>query len=66
MIRQSVIAFPPFFITRNELSLAHERPQHFRLYRLYEVAKAPRMFKLNPPLEEAVTLEAETWRASVS
>jgi hypothetical protein len=55
----------PFFVTRNELSLAHERPNHFRLYRLYEVAKAPRLYKLRPPLEEAVTLEAETWRARV-
>ncbi len=55
----------PFFVTRNELSLAHERPEHFRLYRLYEVAKAPRLFKLKPPLEEAVTLETETWRARV-
>ena len=55
----------PFFVTRNELSLAHERPEHFRLYRLYEVARAPRLFKLKPPLEEAVTLEAETWRARV-
>ena len=55
----------PFFVTRNELSLAHERPEHFRLYRLYEVAQTPRLFKLRPPLEEAVTLEAETWRARV-
>lgn len=55
----------PFFVTRNELSLAHERPDHFRLYRLYEVAQAPRLFKLKPPLEEAVTLETETWRARV-
>lgn len=55
----------PFFVTRNELSLAHERPEHFRLYRLYEVGQAPRLFKLKPPLEEAVTLEAETWRARV-
>ena len=55
----------PFFVTRNELSLAHERPDHFRLYRLYEVAQAPRLFTLKPPLEEAVTLEAETWRARV-
>lgn len=55
----------PFFVTRNELSLAHERPEHFRLYRLYEVAQAPRLFKLKPPLEEAVTLETETWRARV-
>lgn len=55
----------PFFVTRNELSLAHERPEHFRLYRLYEIAQAPRLFKLRPPLEEAVTLEADTWRARV-
>lgn len=55
----------PFFVTRNELSLAHERPEHFRLYRLYEVGQASRLFKLKPPLEEAVTLEAETWRARV-
>lgn len=55
----------PFFVSRNELSLAHERPEHFRLYRLYEVARAPRLFKLRPPLEEALTLEPETWRARV-
>ena len=55
----------PFFISRNELSLAHERPEHFRLYRLYEFSQAPRLFKLKPPLEAAVTLEAETWRARV-
>lgn len=56
----------PFFISRNELSLAHERPDHFRLYRLYEFAQTPRLFKLKPPLEKAATLEAETWRARVA
>lgn len=56
----------PFFVTRNELALAEERPDHFRLYRLYEIAKAPRMFKLRPPIAQAVTLEPETWRARVS
>lgn len=55
----------PFFISRNELSLAHERPDHYRLYRLYDFSQTPRLFKLKPPLEEAVTLEAETWRARV-
>lgn len=56
----------PFFVTRNELALSQERPDHFRLYRLYEIAKAPRMFRLKPPIEQAVTLEPETWRARVS
>ncbi len=55
----------PFFISRNELSLAHERPDHFRLYRLYDFSQTPRLFKLKPPLEETVTLEAETWRARI-
>ncbi|RZJ35102.1 MAG: DUF3883 domain-containing protein [Brevundimonas sp.] len=56
----------PFFITRNELALSEERPDHFRLYRLYDLAKAPRMFRLKPPIPQAVTLEPETWRARVS
>lgn len=56
----------PFFVTRNELALSQERPDHFRLYRLYEITKTPRMFKLRPPIEQAVTLEPETWRARVS
>lgn len=55
----------PFFLTRNELALSEERPEHFRLFRLYEVAQAPRLFRLKPPIAEAVTLEPETWRARV-
>jgi len=55
----------PFFISRNELSLAQERPEHFRLYRLYEVAQSPRSFVLKPPLDKAASLEPETWRARV-
>lgn len=55
----------PFFVTRNELALSKERPEHFRLFRLYEVAQAPRLFRLKPPIAKAVTLEPETWRARV-
>jgi hypothetical protein len=54
----------PFFITRNERSLADERPDAFRLFRVYEFSSANRLFKLRPPLEAFVRLEAETWRAS--
>ncbi|MFI4976467.1 MAG: DUF3883 domain-containing protein [Caulobacterales bacterium] len=54
----------PFFLTRNERSLADERPDAFRLFRVYEFAAANRLFKLRPPLERSVVLEAETWRAS--
>jgi hypothetical protein len=54
----------PFFLTRNERSLSDERPEAFRILRVYEFAQAPRLFRLRPPLENAVQLEAETWRAS--
>jgi hypothetical protein len=54
----------PFFLTRNERSLADERPDAFRLFRVYEFASANRLFKLRPPLEAFVHLEAENWRAS--
>jgi Domain of unknown function (DUF3883) len=54
----------PFFLTRNERSLADERPEAFRLFRVYEFAAGNRLFKLRPPLEALVRLEAETWRAS--
>jgi hypothetical protein len=54
----------PFFLTRNERSLAQERPDAFRIYRLYEFSQAPRLFKLRPPLEQAVILEPEAYRAS--
>lgn len=54
----------PFFLTRNERSFAEERPEAFRLYRVYEFGEAPRFFKLRPPLEHAIVLEPETYRAS--
>jgi len=54
----------PFFLTRNERSLADERPDAFRLFRVYEFSAGNRLFKLRPPLEALVRLEAETWKAS--
>jgi hypothetical protein len=54
----------PFFLTGNERSFAEERPEAFRLYRVYEYGESPRFFKLRPPLESAVMLEPTTYRAS--
>lgn len=54
----------PFFITRTEHEVSQERPDHWRLHRLYDLASEPRLFRLRPPLEIAVTLEPETWRAT--
>lgn len=55
----------PFFLTRTEREVSQERPAEWRLFRLYELSGDPKLFRLKPPLESAVTLEAETWRATV-
>ena len=53
----------PFFITRNEVSLAQEKPDKFRLIRLYDFRQQARAFELLPPLENHVRLEAQNFVA---
>lgn len=57
-------ARPPFFLTRNECELAAERPADWRIYRIHLFTRGPRIFTVAPPLESAVKLAPETWRAS--
>ncbi|HEY1903769.1 MAG TPA: DUF3883 domain-containing protein [Terracidiphilus sp.] len=57
-------AHTPFFITRNEFSVARESPAHWQIYRVYLFASGPRIFTIAPPLEDNVRLSTETWRAS--
>lgn len=52
-----------FFLTRTEREVSTERPDAWRLYRLHDLAAAPALFQLKPPLEAVMTLTAETWRA---
>ena len=40
----------PFFVSRNEELLSLERPKEFRLYRVFDLAIRPRIFKIHPPL----------------
>jgi len=54
----------PFFLTRNECELAAERPADWRIYRIHLFTRGPRIFTVAPPLESAVKLAPETWRAS--
>jgi hypothetical protein len=56
----------PFYITRNELSLASERPDDFRLCRVFDFSSHPRMFELAPPLEKLVHLSPLNYEASFS
>jgi hypothetical protein len=55
----------PFYLTRNEHEVAKERPDTFRLYRLYDFSKVPRLFTLTPPLATLLQLEPLTFRATL-
>jgi hypothetical protein len=56
----------PFYITRNELSLSSERPEAFRLCRVFDFSLRPRMFELAPPLANFVHLSPLSYEASFS
>ncbi len=56
----------PFFLSRNECALATERPADWQIYRVHLFARGPRIFTIAPPLENAINLTTETWRASFS
>jgi hypothetical protein len=56
----------PFYVTRNELSLSSERPEAFRLCRVFDFSIRPRMFELAPPLANFVHLSPLSYEASFS
>jgi len=56
----------PFYITRNELSLSSQRPEAFRLCRVFDFSIRPRMFELAPPLKNFVHLSPLSYEASFS
>ena len=58
------VATTPFFLSRNEIETAKARMDIWRLYRVHEFAKAPRIFEMSPPLDEKLVLRPDTWRAS--
>lgn len=57
------IGTTPFFLSENERGFAEERPDVFRLARLYDFARAPKAFELTPPLDQCVMLRPANWRA---
>lgn len=54
----------PFFLTRTERDVSREEPDVWCLYRLHDLSSGPGLFVLSPPLEPAVMLRPESWRAS--
>jgi len=56
----------PFYLSANECALSEERPQHFRIFRLYDFAREPKAFEIAPPLRSALILETANYHASFS
>lgn len=54
----------PFFVSRGELALSQGVKDQFRLYRLFEFRKSPRLFDLPGALDQHCLLDPVTYRAS--
>lgn len=54
----------PFYLTENERAVSAERPNDFRLVRVYDFLRTPRVFELEPPLEQSMILQPQIYRAS--
>jgi len=55
----------PFFITRVENEVAHERPSDWQLYRVHLFSQSPRIARISPPLAASLRLRPEIWRAEM-
>lgn len=54
----------PFFVSSNELEFARGHTESFRLYRLFDFRRSPRIFELSGPIERHCQLDAISYRAS--
>ena len=57
-------ATTPFYITKNELKVSKQRPDVFRIFRLYDFRMRASAYCLAPPLEKYVSLTPTIFRAS--
>ena len=57
-------ATTPFWITANERHVSEQRPDVFRLARLYDFSRTRAAFQLKPPLTDHVRLAASQYRAT--
>jgi hypothetical protein len=56
----------PFFLSENELAFSEERPDAFRLLRLYQFVEKPSAFELQPPLSDRLALHPSIYRATLN
>ena len=55
----------PFFVSRNELEFSMQKDADFRLYRLFDFRRHPRLFALSGSLRRTCALQEEQYRARV-
>lgn len=55
----------PFFVTRNELAVSHDREAAYHLYRVFGFRKAPRLFQKAGRIDEQFELTPEQFLARV-
>lgn len=58
--------FFPFYLTRNELRCSEDVPDRFRLYRVFDYARAPRIYVLEGSMAEACDLQPTEYLAAPS
>ena len=55
----------PFYVTANEVRCSEDRPGQFRLYRVFDFARNPRLFIVSGAISRECRLEAVEYRALV-
>jgi hypothetical protein len=68
-IEVKTTAYPketPFYITDGELTFANAHENHFRLYRVFEFRRLPRLFEFRGRPDRHCRLDPTTFRASFS
>ncbi len=53
----------PFLITENEVAFSRENPDQYKLYRLFDFGKKPRMYTLKGSMEQACVMAPVRYRA---
>jgi len=53
----------PFMITDNELDFSKQNAEQYKLYRLYDFGKKPRLYTLSGSMEEACVVAPVSYRA---
>jgi hypothetical protein len=54
----------PFYVTATEVRCSEDRPEQFRLYRVFDFSKAPRVYVVGGPLSQSCRLDPVAYRAS--